>query len=224
MRKPIIGILGGFSPLSTAEYYSQICKKYNEKAGGLEYPIIKLHSFNMVDVDVEANNKEPLRRFFNAIEAMTPVDFFVIASGTMHRVARRLIEDNVPVLDMRQVVLDELKAKGFEKVLLLGSKYTMIGSFYKGYLEDAGIEVVIPSEESIEKINADIYHKLAKGEVPFGANQFMKDAVHEAVEKEQVQAVVLACTEFSLLEKDFEVPVVNAMELHINAAVKKALE
>lgn len=223
MRKPIIGILGGFSPLSTAEYYSQICSQYNERKGNLEYPIVKLHSFNMMDVDVENNNREPLRMMYDAAEALSPVDFFVIASGTMHRVVRHLISEGIPVLDIREVVVNELIAKGFKKVLLLGSKYTMTGSFYKGYLEDEGFEVVIPTADEIEKMNQDIYHRLAVGQVPEGANEFVQAIVTRAVAEDNVEAVVFACTEFSLLNKEFSIPVVNAMELHIKAAVDKLI-
>ena len=142
-----IGIIGGISPMSTAVYYSRMAMEFNALMGGLNYPRMVLSSVNMADIhnaQEKRNFCEPLRIFINAIVDMPSADFILIASNTMHRVVRSL--NNIidrDILDIRDVVAKAVLKEGFHKVLLLGSQYTMEGRFYREYLAEKGLEVVV---------------------------------------------------------------------------------
>jgi aspartate/glutamate racemase len=42
-----IGLVGGLSPESTAHYYEIICREYNRKCGGLNFPEMTIESLNL---------------------------------------------------------------------------------------------------------------------------------------------------------------------------------
>ena len=42
-----IGMVGGLSPESTAHYYEIICREYNRKCGGLNFPEMTIESLNL---------------------------------------------------------------------------------------------------------------------------------------------------------------------------------
>ncbi len=226
-QRKTIGIIGGISPMSTAVYYSRMAMEFNGMIGGLNYPRMVISSVNMADIhdaQVKRNFREPLRIFINAITDMPSADFILVASNTMHRVVRALktIIDR-DILDIRDVVADAGLHAGFHKVLLLGSQYTMEGSFYRNYLQEKGLEIVVPNEKDRCALNSLIYEQLCRGEVNDEGNALVQDIVSRNAQKTGVEAVVLACTEFSLLKQEFCIPSFDSTELHVKAAVQKAL-
>ena len=226
-QKKTIGIVGGISPMSTEVYYSRIAMEFNEIMGGLNFPRVVLSSVNMADIHEAEKNKnfrEPLRIFISAISDMPSVDFVIIASNTMHRVVRSLKTFvDKDILDIREVVADSVLKHGYHKVLLLGSQYTMTGTFYRQYLVDKGLEVVIPNDVECKQLNNLIYDHLCRGDMSEDANRLVENIVSRVVKETGAQAVVLACTEFSLLRQDFCVPSFDSSELHVKAAVNMAI-
>lgn len=226
-QKKTIGIIGGISPMSTEVYYSRIAMEFNDVMGGLNFPRLVLYSVNMADIhnaQKAKNYKEPLRIFISAICDMPSADFILIASNTMHRVVRKLkLFTDKDVLDIREVVSEAVKSQGFRKVLLLGSKYTMEGTFYRQYLQDRGIEIVIPNEDECNQLNYLIYDELCRGDVTDESNILVQNIVARVVQETGAEAVILACTEFSLLKQEFCVPSFDSTELHVKAAVQKAI-
>ena len=226
-QKKTIGIVGGISPMSTEVYYSRIAMEFNEIMGGLNFPRVVLSSVNMADIHEAEKNKnfrEPLRIFISAISDMPSVDFVIIASNTMHRVVRSLKTFvDKDILDIREVVADSVLKHGYHKVLLLGSQYTMTGTFYRQYLVDKGLEVVIPNDVECKQLNNLIYDHLCRGDMSEDANRLVENIVSRVVKETGAQAVILACTEFSLLRQDFCVPSFDSSELHIKAAVNMAI-
>lgn len=127
------------------------------------------------------------------------------------------------ILDIREVVADSVLKHGYHKVLLLGSQYTMTGTFYRQYLVDKGLEVVIPNDVECKQLNNLIYDHLCRGDMSEDANRLVENIVSRVVKETGAQAVVLACTEFSLLRQDFCVPSFDSSELHVKAAVNMAI-
>ncbi len=213
--------------MSTEVYYSRIAMEFNEIMGGLNFPRVVLSSVNMADIHEAEKNKnfrEPLRIFISAISDMPSVDFVIIASNTMHRVVRSLKTFvDKDILDIREVVADSVLKHGYHKVLLLGSQYTMTGTFYRQYLVDKGLEVVIPNDVECKQLNNLIYDHLCRGDMSEDANRLVENIVLRVVKETGAQAVILACTEFSLLRQDFCVPSFDSSELHVKAAVNMAI-
>lgn len=226
-QKKTIGIIGGISPMSTTVYYSRMAIEFNNIMGGLNYPRLILSSVNMADIRKAHESQDfhaALRIFNRACMDMPSADFILIASNTMHCVVDGLKEIlDRDILDIREVVAEAVLEKDYRKVLLLGSQDTMREDFFRKYLQNQGIEVVFPTEAEQLELNDMIYDKLCRGDDSVECNELVKNIVVNSVAKDNVEAVILACTEFSLLAQDYCVPALDSTELHVKAAVRRAL-
>ena len=66
-------------------------------------------------------------------------------------------------MGVAEATAEVLKQRNIEKIILLGTKYTMTGDFYKDKLIDSDISVVVPDDSSIEVLNNIIYQELCLG-------------------------------------------------------------
>ena len=223
-----IGIIGGLSPFSTVVYYSRIVEEFNHIKGGLKYPEILVASLNMAHAKAALNSSDDdigLRLLVGAVADLPTADFFLIASNTMHFYVDKL-RSICPreVIDIRQVTADEVLKYGHRRVLLLGSKATMSSPCFVNYFQRRGLDVVLPEKEYFDVLDHLIYERLCRGDVDDDARAFVNSLIDKAVDASLVEAVVLACTEFSLLDqKMFKLPVFDSTELHVRAAISKIL-
>lgn len=229
-----IGIIGGISWVSSNEYYRLMNQMVNERLGGLHSAPILMYSiefdeFSQQERLASKGNWSPLKAtMIDAAQRLKRggVDFIVIASNTMNSTAG-LIEEKVgiPVLHIADAVGVHIKSRGITRIALLGTRFTMEEDFYKKRLEKFGLKVVIPNEDERVIINSVIFDQLCKGIFTDASrNEFVK-IINRLVREEHAQGVILGCTEIPLLinQKDVAIPVFNSMEIHAEAAVKRAI-
>ncbi len=146
----------------------------------------------------------------------------MLCSNTMHTVAGEVTSAlTVPLLHVADAVGEAVSADGAKTVGLLGTKFTMEGTFYATRLaEDYGITVITPPKKERERINGIIYHQLAKDIVTDAARDAVLASVGGLVER-GAQGVIVGCTELPLLlkQEDVQVPLYDTLTLHIDAAV-----
>jgi aspartate racemase len=154
-------------------------------------------------------------------------DLLLICTNTMHKMAGEVEESiSIPLLHIADATAEEIKKQGFDRVGLLGTRFTMEQDFYKGRLKDEhGIDVLIPGEEDREAIHAIIYDELCHGIVDRSSRETFMRVIGNLV-SEGAQGIVLGCTEIPLLVKkeDAEVPIFDTAEIHARAAVDYALK
>ena len=132
---------------------------------------------------------------------------------------------SVPLLHIAETTGRSIKEKGIQKVLLLGTKYTMELDFYKDILKNQfGIEVLIPSAEDRDIVHQVIYDELAKGIISEDSKARYKEIIKKS-ELEGAQGAILGCTEIPLLiqSNDCDIPVFDTTRIHAKAAVAFAL-
>jgi aspartate racemase len=93
--------------------------------------------------------------------------------------------------------------------------------FFRERLVARGFEVVVPDETDRERIGRSVFDELSYGLVPDETRAYYV----ELIGRLGVDAVVLACTEMTLLglEDDVDVPLVDTARAHARAAVGYAL-
>lgn len=230
-----IGVIGGVSWASSIEYYRLMNEMVMAKLGGLHSAktlmfSIEFGEFSKQERLAEKGDWVPLRK--TMLDAAARVkrggaDFLIICSNTLNSTAE-LIEQGVgiPVLHIADAVGAEVQKKGLKKVLLLGTKYTMDQSFYKTKLAKYGVEVVVPTDQEQDYINAVIFDELCANKV-YDKSREGYVAIIKRIEKEEgVQGVILGCTEIPLLikQKDVDIPVFDSTYIHSEAAVDFALK
>jgi aspartate racemase len=176
----------------------------------------------------EGNDLPTLRAaFFEDAEKLAAAgcDFFVCPDNTAH-IALESPGDPfpVPALHIGEVVADEASRRGFRKVGILGTRFTMTGPVYPGALGRRGIGWAVPDEADRKTIDDIIFDELCLGIFTDAA----RDAYVGIIDKlkaDGCDAVALVCTEIPLLVTDevSPLPTLDSTRLLAKAAVDVAL-
>src|SRR5262249_42949636 len=129
------------------------------------------------------------------------------------------------LIHIAEITANEISEQQFNKVALLGTKYTMQLDFYKDKLAKQGIATIIPGEEEIEYLNFVIYNEMGKGIFTNKVKERVVQIINKLIQQ-GAQSVILGCTELPILikQQDCKVPVFDTTLLHAKAAVDFALQ
>ncbi len=226
MRK--IGLIGGISWVSTADYYKLINQGVNEKMGDLNFSECLLYSFNYADIkkNNEANDWDStFKMLLKGCEFLKSggAEAIVLCANTMHLIADKLeAAIDLPLIHIATETALEIQKQDLKKVGLLGTKFTMELDFFKDKLKAKGIEVIIPeSEDDKDFIHTTIFEELGRGLVTEATKKRYLQIANELIEK-GAEGIILGCTEIPLviLPEDIAVPVFDTTLIHSKAAVE----
>jgi len=230
-RLKTIGILGGMSWESTAEYYRILNKLVQERLGGLHSAKIIIHSYDFAEIeDLQARD-----RWDEAAQTLSATakrlqgagaDLILIGANTMHRVADQVqAAVTVPLVHIADATAHECKASGLKKLGLLGTRFTMEGDFYRDRLTDNhGLQIVIPGKDGRQLVHGIIYDELCQGIIHDPSRRAIQEIIQGLVDR-GAEGIILGCTELPLLvkESDAGVPLLDTTAIHARAAVEIAL-
>lgn len=225
-----IGIIGGFTWYSTAEYYKLLNELTNKKLGGVHAAKIILYSvdFAIIKTLTEQQDWEGiavlLSKAAQSIE-LAGADCLILTANTMHNIADKIqAAINIPVIHIAEATATIIKNKGLQKVALLGTKYTMQMDFYKNKLAGKNIDVIIPQLNDIGFINDTIYNEFSKGIFSAKVKERYLQIIDSLV-KQGAQGIILGCTEIPLLikQEDCQVPVFDTTLIHTEATIDFSL-
>jgi aspartate racemase len=226
-----IGLIGGMTWFSTAEYYRVINEQINERLGGSNSAKILLYSVNFDELQPPANwegwikTAETLTGISNKL-INAGADCIVICSNTPHIIAD-LVQQNisVPLINIAEETSKEIGRKKLNTVGLLGTKFTMEQAFFKDQLSKKNITALIPDEAEREFIHTSIYTEFGKGifkkETKTKYLQIIDDLKNKGAE-----GIIFGCTEIPLLiqQEECPLPIFNTTLIHSTAAVDFALK
>jgi aspartate racemase len=227
----IIGLIGGMSWESSAQYYRLINEAVRDRLGGVASARTLMWSFDFAEIEAlqhQGRWPELSRRLADAARALEAggAQFLVLCTNTMHREADAIeAAVHIPLLHIADPTAEAIKAAGLSKVGLLGTAFTMEHDFYRGRLEKRhGLEVLVPDADDRKVVHDIIYRELVAGQVLDTSREVYRGVIARLVER-GAQAVILGCTEIMLLVgwEDSAVPVFDTTELHALAAVERAL-
>jgi aspartate racemase len=227
-----IGLIGGMSWESTIPYYRHINEAVKLQLGGL-------HSAKVILFSVDFHDIEQLQHAGKWDEAGTVLadaakaleragaDFIVVCTNTMHKVAPAIeAAVRIPLLHIADPTAQAIKRARLHTVGLLGTRFTMEQAFYRNRLQqDHGINVLVPDAADREAVHRIIYEELCLGQVEDASREIFRVVMARLVAK-GAQAVILGCTEISLLvaASDAAVPLFDTTAIHARAAAELALE
>jgi aspartate racemase len=227
----VIGLIGGMSWKSSAEYYRLINEGAGARLGGLHSARCLMWSFDFADIEVLQRTDRWNEAAALMVDAALRLerggaDFLVIATNTMHIAAPQVqAATSLPLLHIADPTAERIKAAGLRKVGLLGTAFTMEQDFYKGRLSrEHGLEVLVPDADDRAAVHRIIYSELVQGRILDASRQAYREAIARLVAR-GAEAIILGCTEIMLLvgQEDSAVPLFDTTGLHAEAAVMHAL-
>jgi aspartate racemase len=223
-----LGLLGGMSWESTALYYRLINQGVAQRLGGLHSAALRLHSVDFAPLaelqaagDWEACAAE-LAAAASGLR-LAGAQALVLATNTMHKLAARIEADGgLPLLHIGDACGQALRAAGIGHAVLLGTRFTMEDdSIVRDRLvQRFGLQISVPPAGDRALLHRVIYEELCRG-IFSPASRAALLALIEGQRQAGAQAVILGCTEISLLidATCSPLPVFDTAALHAAAAV-----
>lgn len=226
-----IGVLGGMSWESTAEYYRLLNLEVATRVGGLHSADLVLRSVDFAEVEALQVTGDWERAGSLLAEAAGELEaagaeLLILATNTMHKVAPAIEQRcRIPLLHLADATAATVRAAGVAQVGLLGTAFTMEQDFYRDRLRDHGLRVLVPEAPDRELVHRVIYDELCLGQVLDRSREAYLDVVGRLVGA-GAQGVILGCTEIELLlpmATAHGVPLFPTTRIHVAAAVDAAL-
>jgi len=220
-----LGMVGGLGPESTVDYYQTIIMKYQERIGSKEVlPELFINSINMYQVFefIDQSDLEGLAEYLvKAVQKLEHVgsDFAIISANTPHIVFDQVQNRvDIPLYSIVEETYEKARELGLKKIGLIGTKFTMEQDFFKTPFTSRGIEIVVPTGSEQQYIHQKIVEELENGIVNEITKQRYLDIIKEMVKREQIEGIILGCTELPMIikEEDLNIPQLNTTEIHID--------
>lgn len=227
-----IGVVAGIAWPSSMVYYKAMNELYAERMGnGLITPnlIFTQTNFLLIERAQAAGRWEEVGDIL-AAEAnklkKAGADFFLLACNTVHTADAHIIKNvDLPMLHIVDAAAKKAVDAGVKTVGLLGSRYTMTGTYFVGRLQqNYSFKVLIAEGEHQANVHDALYQELAKGIFLEETREKFRAALADLVAR-GAEMVILGCTEFGMLvtQKDCTVPLIDTSIAHAEAAIEMAL-
>jgi aspartate racemase len=226
----VIGMLGGMSWESTAEYYRLANELVRHRLGGLHSARCLVASVHFAEIEaLQVTGEwdragEVLAEVAKGLEA-GGAELLVVCTNTMHKVADQIeAAIDIPLLHLADTTAAAIRRTGLTTVGLLGTAFTMEQAFYRDRLASHGLTVLVPPPDDRAQVHRIIYDELCLGVIKAESRQIYRGVI-ERLAAAGAQGIVLGCTEIELLVSaaDSPVPVFATTRLHVEAAVDASL-
>ncbi|TSA84630.1 aspartate/glutamate racemase family protein [Deinococcus detaillensis] len=224
----LLGIIGGMSWTSTAEYYRLLNSEVARQRGGLHSARLLIHSVDFAQIAALQTSGqwheagELLAEVARGLER-AGADGVLLATNTMHKVAPQIeAAISLPFFHIADSVGRRLQEAGVKRAGLLGTAFTMEQDFYKDRLHrQYGLEVLVPDEAGRADVHRIIFDELCQNVITDESRQIYRRQMAELVGR-GAQAIILGCTEITLLvgAGDVSVPVFDTSAIHVEDAAR----
>ena len=224
-----IGIVA-VSAEGAALCYRTICNEGASLLGSHAHPEITMHTYSLADYIppiVAGKWEEVAAMLLSSAEKLRKAgaDLLICPDNTVHQ-AIHLIREQTPLpwLHIAEEVANVATQRGFQNLLLLGSKYLMEGPVYPAKLHSRGIKCELPTIEERQQINTFILDELVYGRFEESTRAYFQQVIAKGKQR-GTDAVVLGCTEIPLLISDMDssLPTLDSTRILARAALRDAI-
>ena len=217
-EKPVLGVIGGLGPMATAFFMELITEMTDAKTDQEHLEMIVCSAPSIPDRTryiLDNTQESPLPRMLEigTFLADQQVTAIAIPCVTAHYFFRELEAGiAVPIINGAGETVAHLKAHGITRVGIMATSGTVQSGVFHRELERLGMEAIVPSDRR----QADVMHLIfdnIKAGLPADMERF--NAVSAELRQKGAQAIILGCTELSLIKRDHPIGpgFVDAMEV-----------
>jgi aspartate racemase len=223
-----LGIVGGLGPESTIDYYRRILERWKRDDPSSSRSII----IDSLDVDrglrlVEHDRAGLIDYLAASLKRLAAggADVAAMAANTPHVVFDELVAlSPIPMVSIVEACAEEAKKRNLHRLGLLGTRFTMEGSFYPTVFARRGMEVVSPNAEERTWIHDRYVGQMLRGDFRKETRDGVISVIRRLREEEKIDGVILGGTELTLLLSDAVVegiPALDTTALHVDAIVER---
>lgn len=213
-----LGVIGGLGPMASA-YYLELVIRMTDAKRDQEHPeIILLNIPSIPDRTayiLGRSQESPLEPMVELGKQLKGLGATVLATPciTAHYFHEALQQGiGLPLIHGIRCTARTLYDAGVRKVGLMATDGTVQSGIFQRQVEELGMELVLPGEEGQRGVMTLIYDQVKAGLEP---DMALFAAIRDELRRKGAQAVVLGCTELSLLKKQQELGegILDALEV-----------
>lgn len=213
-----LGVIGGLGPIATAHFMELIINMTDVPADQQHLPMIVYNAPYIPDrtAYILDNSKEsPLPEMLRIGNAMQQqgADCIAIPCVTAHYFFDKLEAGiPVPLINGVRETVRHLKENGIRRVGIMATDGTIRSGIFHRELLAQGLEPVAPHPEAQKHVMHLIFENIKAGK-PAEMDRFF--AAADALRQAGAEAMILGCTELSLIKRDHEIGAgfIDAMEV-----------
>ncbi|RXH07481.1 aspartate/glutamate racemase family protein [Bradyrhizobium guangzhouense] len=225
-----IGLIGGMSWESTALYYKLINERVRDRKGKLHSAPLLMYSYDFQGI----KEMQYAGRWAEAAASLAEVAkllenagarAIVLCTNTMHKLAPEITASvSIPFIHIGDATAQRIRARGYRRAGLLGTKFTMEEDFYIDRLKAHDLDVLIPSAHERAEVNRIIYDELCLGIVADASRRRYQDVMAALVAR-GADCIILGCTEITMLvgAADTSVETFDTTAIHAETAADFAI-
>lgn len=236
----IVGLIGGVSWHSTAEYYRLLNQRVSSTCGPTHSARLFISSINFSDLLLwqKKENAQILVENFIAEGRKLKAagcEGFLIASHTLTWLGDLIeFETGMKHLSLFEALIRRLKTMEIHKIGLTGTSYTMKDKRYRDKYQAAGFEVLIPREPHLTQVSTIVYRELVRGTFRHESRNAFQNCFADLI-AQGAEAILLGCTEIGLLITERQatapdsalpstVPLIDLIETHVDECCEWILD
>jgi aspartate racemase len=227
-----IGLVGGLSWVSTAEYYRLLNQFVRERLGGYHSARILLDSLDEhAFLTAQAADPSETRCEHMITDSVRRLlqggsEVIALCANGIHRFAPAIRQQcGVSTIHIAEATAHAIEQEQLTHVGLLGVMKTMEGTLYHHILAQKQISVSIPDPVDRAYIHETIMAELVFGTFAERTRHAFTD-ICAKLHHQGAQGIILGCTEIPLLMKgidDLPFPLFSTTDIHCRAIVEAAL-
>lgn len=222
-----LGIIGGLGPMASV-YFMELIENRTRVEKDQEHLRITMMSIpdtpDRTAYILDNSRENPLPSMVKAGLDLKSIgaDYIAIPCVTAHYFHDKLCQEiGLPIIYLPGELAAFLKKNDIATVGLMATTGTVKSGFVQSELQKNGIDTVLPSEADQEIVMRVIYEQIKAGKTP-NVTEFT--AVGDRLMEEGAQALILGCTELSLIKKAFSQSLsdryIDVLEILADAAIR----
>jgi len=223
-----IGMIGGFGPESTLDYYRLLIETHRQEVQDGSNPEIVIYSMDVNKLLNMIANKQWDATVEWLVEGLKVLDkagadFGFISANTPHIVFDRVKElSPIPLLSIVEETCKSVEKLGIKKVGLLGTLFTMQSDFYQKVFNNKGIQIFIPNEEEQQYIQTKLMTEIELGSFLDETREGLLGIAKRMIEDNSIEGLILGCTELPLIltGDEFGIPFFNTSKIHVESVIQ----
>ncbi len=201
----LIGLVGGTTWLSTAEYYRHLNEMVAQRRGGLHSARVLLHSIDFADVIACGRAGDVDGEAAILIDAARSVErggaqLLALCANTAHVHAAAVAGAvSIPLVHIADEVAKEVRRSEISTIgVLCTGRTRQAGIFDDALSRAAGCSILMPSDSEQERLDAAILNTAAEGGVSDETRALSVDLVR-SLRARGAAGIVLGCTELPIM-------------------------
>lgn len=197
-EKKIVGVIGGMGPLATVDLYRKIVEHTLADCDQAHVRTIIDSNTNIPDrtAALLSGGESPVRELQSSARLLerAGAQVLVMPCHTAHCFYGEVqAAVQVPVLNMIQLTVQELKRRGVARAGLLATDGAVQSGIYQRHFEGSGIELLLPDPEGQAALMDMIYSGVKAGHSDYDT-QAVRTALDALIDA-GAQTLILGCTE-----------------------------